>query len=205
MAVDNKSLGRFILDGIPPAPRGTPQIEVTFDIDSNGILHVSAKDKNTNKEQKITIANATNLSDEEVEKMKAEAEKHAEEDKRKREGVEARNQAYSVASEIKKQLGEYGDKLAAEDKAKIEEAVKKLEELSQDEAAAPATIQQAIQDTYTAAQKIGEVMQAQGAGATSGPNPAEPTTAENPNAGTAQNNSDSKGKDQAEEGEVVSE
>jgi molecular chaperone DnaK len=91
MAVDNKSLGRFILDGIPPAPRGTPQIEVTFDIDSNGILSVSAKDKGTNKEQKITIQNATNLTEEEVEQMKKEAEAHAREDEEKRELVESKN------------------------------------------------------------------------------------------------------------------
>src|SRR5690606_29324973 len=100
MAADNKTLGRFVLDGIPPAPRGVPQIEVTFDIDSNGILHVSAKDKGTGKEQKITIKNATNLSEDEVEKMKAEAEAHAQEDKNKKDLAEAKNQASSAIFEV---------------------------------------------------------------------------------------------------------
>lgn len=159
MATDNKSLGRFILDGIPPAPRGVPQVEVTFDIDSNGILHVTAKDKNTSKEQKITIQNSTNLSDDEVEKMKADAEKHAEADKEKRELVEARNRATSVAFEIEKQLGEYGDKLEAKDKESIEETVKKLTELAAKEDATKEELDSAVDETFKAAQKIGEVMQ----------------------------------------------
>lgn len=100
MANDNKTLGKFILDGIPPASRGVPQVEVTFDIDTSGILKVAAKDKTSGKEQKITIQNATNLSKEEVEKLKTEAEKHAEEDKSKKELAEARNHASSVAFEI---------------------------------------------------------------------------------------------------------
>lgn len=159
MAANNKSLGRFILDGIPPAMRGMPQIEVTYDIDSNGILHVSAKEKNTGKEAKITIQNATNLSEDEVEKMKAEAEKYAEEDKRKREGVEARNHAHGVAAELRKQLKEYGDKLEEADRKKIEEQVTKLEELAQDQNADKETIDKAVEETFAAAQKIGEVMQ----------------------------------------------
>jgi molecular chaperone DnaK len=129
MANDNKSLGRFVLDGIPPAPRGMPQIEVSFDIDANGILKVTAKDKGTGKEQNIIIKNATNLSEEEVEKMKTEAEKHAEEDKKKKELVEARNRASSVAFELEKQVKEHGDKVSKEEKEKIEEEVKKLKEL----------------------------------------------------------------------------
>ncbi len=189
MAADNKSLGRFILDGIPPAPRGTPQVEVTFDIDSNGILHVSAKEKNTGKEQKITIQNATNLSEEEVEKMKAEAEKYAEEDKRKRENVEARNHAHSVAGELRKQLGEYGDKLEAADREKIEEQVKKLEELAQDQNADKETIDKAVDETFKAAQKIGEVMNKSGGSA-------EPTA----ESGDKKSESD---KGDAQEGEVV--
>lgn len=158
MAADNKSLGRFVLDGIPPARRGTPQIEVTFDIDSNGILHVGAKDKNTGKEQKISIQNATNLSEEEVEKMRAEAEKYAEEDKRKRESVEARNHAQSVAAEITGQLKEYGDKLEEADRKNIQEQVKKLEELAADPEADKETLDKAVEETFAAAQKIGEVM-----------------------------------------------
>jgi molecular chaperone DnaK len=163
MAADNKSLGRFILDGIPPAPRGMPQVEVTFDIDSNGILHVSAKDKTTGKDARITIQNATNLSEEEVNKMKAEAEQHAEEDKRKRESAEARNKAYGVAGEIRKQLNEYGSKLGEDDKKKIEEAVDKLEKLSHDESASAETLNKASEETLQAAQKIGEVMRASAA------------------------------------------
>jgi molecular chaperone DnaK len=158
MATDNKSLGRFVLDGIPPAHRGTPQIEVTFDIDSNGILNVTAKDKNTGKDAKISIQNATNLTEEEVEKMRQDAEAHAEEDKQKRELVEARNKAYSVAGEMKKQLEEYGDKLAEEDKKNIEEQVKKLEELSQDESATKESLEEATEATLKAGQKIGEAM-----------------------------------------------
>ncbi len=129
MAADNKSLGRFVLDGIPPAPRGMPQIEVTFDIDSNGILSVSAKDKATNKEQKITIQNATNLSKEEVEKMKAEADLHAKEDEAKRLIVESRNQLDATIFSGEKTLKDYGDKAKAEDKAKLEEEIKKAKEV----------------------------------------------------------------------------
>ncbi|MCD8484468.1 molecular chaperone DnaK [Candidatus Woesebacteria bacterium] len=192
MAADNKSLGRFILDGIPPAPRGVPQVEVTFDIDSNGILHVSAKDKNSGKEQKITIQNATNLSEDEVEKMKQDAEAHAEEDKRKRELVEARNQAQSVASQIKKQLEDYGDKLEEADKKKISEQVEKLEQLSQDESADKETLDKAVSETFEAAQKIGEVMQQAGA---------TPDGAEAKEAKGAKKEKDAKA--DAEEGEVV--
>ncbi|NCN87804.1 MAG: Hsp70 family protein, partial [Candidatus Pacebacteria bacterium] len=160
MAVDNKSLGRFILDGIPPAMRGVPQIEVTFDIDSNGILHVTAKDKNTNKEQKITIQNSTNLSDDEVEKMKADAEKYADEDKAKKELAEARNQAHSVSFEMEKQLEEYGDKLEKADKEKIEENVKKLKELSEKDDVTAEDLKKATDETLTSAQVIAQAMNA---------------------------------------------
>ncbi|NCN03556.1 MAG: molecular chaperone DnaK [Candidatus Pacebacteria bacterium] len=160
MAVDNKSLGRFILDGIPPAMRGVPQVEVTFDIDSNGILHVTAKDKNTNKEQKITIQNSTNLSDDEVEKMKADAEKFADEDKAKKELAEARNQANSVSFEMEKQLEEYGDKLKKEDKEKIEENVKKLKELSDKDDVTAEDLKKATDETLTSAQVIAQAMNA---------------------------------------------
>jgi len=159
MAADNRSLGRFILDGIPPARRGIPQVEVTFDIDSNGILNVSAKDKTSGKEQKITIQNSTNLSDEEVEKMKADAEKHAEEDKRKKELVEAKNQANGVAFEIEKQLKDYGDKLDKKDKEAIEENVKKLQELAGKEDVTKEELDKAAEETLTSAQKLGEAMQ----------------------------------------------
>jgi len=128
MAADNKSLGRFVLDGIPPAPRGVPQIEVTFDIDANGILNVSAKDKATGKEQKITIKGSTDLTDEEVEKMKKEAEKHAEEDKLKKERIDVKNQADSLIFTAEKTLKDAGDKIKAENKKEVEEKIKDLKE-----------------------------------------------------------------------------
>jgi molecular chaperone DnaK len=158
MAADNKTLGRFILDGIPSAPRGMPQIEVTFDIDSNGILNVSAKDKGTGKEQKITIKNATNLSDEEVEQAKAEAEKHAEEDIKKKEKAEAQNQASNAVFEVEKQLKEHSDKLDQADKEKIEENVKKLKELSKQDDTDVDTLKKATEELLTSSQKLGEIV-----------------------------------------------
>ena len=126
MAADNKSLGRFDLVGIPPAPRGVPQIEVTFDIDANGIVHVSAKDLGTNKEQKIQITATTNLSKEEIEKMQQEAEKHAEEDKKKKEEIETINSADALVYSTENLFKENKDKL---DKTKTESIEKKIEEL----------------------------------------------------------------------------
>ncbi|HOP49556.1 MAG TPA: molecular chaperone DnaK [Ignavibacteriales bacterium] len=128
MAADNRTLGRFHLDGIPPAPRGVPQIEVTFDIDANGILHVSAKDKATGKEQSIRITSSSGLNKEEVEKMKKEAQAHAEEDKRKKEQAEIRNNADNLVFSTKKQITEFGDKISADDKQKLEQQANKLEE-----------------------------------------------------------------------------
>ncbi len=123
MARDNKQLGTFKLDGIPPAPRGTPQIEVTFDIDANGILHVSAKDLGTGKDQKITIQGSSGLSKDEVEKMTKEAELHADEDKKRKEAVESKNQLDSTIYQLEKALKDAGDKLAAETKTKVESAL----------------------------------------------------------------------------------
>jgi len=128
MAADNKTLGRFQLTGIPPAPRGVPQIEVTFDIDANGIVHVSAKDLGTGNEQKVTITASTNLSDDEIERAVKEAEKYAEEDKKRKEAVEIRNNADSMVYQSEKTLKDLGDKLGADDKAKIEEAINKVKE-----------------------------------------------------------------------------
>src|SRR6218665_3910684 len=126
MARDNKNLGTFKLDGIAPAPRGTPQIEVTFDIDANGILHVSAKDLGTGKEQKITIQGSSGLSKEEVEKMTKDAELHAAEDAKRKEGVETKNQLDTTIFQTEKQLKEFGDKLSAVNKSTIEAALEKL-------------------------------------------------------------------------------
>jgi molecular chaperone DnaK len=128
MANDNRTLGRFHLDGIPPAPRGVPQVEVTFDIDANGILHVNAKDKATNKEQSIRITSSSGLSNEEIEKMKRDAKEHAADDKKKKESVEIRNQADSLVFQTKKQMEEMKDKLAADDKSKLETEIKKVED-----------------------------------------------------------------------------
>lgn len=128
MAADNRTLGRFHLDGIPPAPRGVPQIEVTFDIDSNGILHVAAKDKATNKEQSIRITSSSGLSKEEVEKMKRDASEHAAEDKSKKEAVEVKNQADSLVFQTKKQITEMGDKMSAASKSRLEAEIKKVED-----------------------------------------------------------------------------
>jgi molecular chaperone DnaK len=126
MAGDNKSIGRFHLDGIPPAPRGVPQVEVTFDIDANGILHVSAKDLGTGKEQKITITASSGLSDDEIQGMVKDAEQHAEEDKTRRETVETKNLAENVAYQTEKLLKEQGDKVDADKKAKVEKALEGL-------------------------------------------------------------------------------
>ncbi|MGM0459429.1 MAG: molecular chaperone DnaK [Bacteroidota bacterium] len=132
-AQDNRTLGRFHLDGIPPAPRGVPQIEVTFDIDANGVLNVSAKDKGTGKEQSIRIEQSSGLSDEEVEKMKNAAEEHAEEDKKVRERIETLNKADSLLFSTKKQLEENKDKISEENQTKIQEALDNLEELHKEE------------------------------------------------------------------------
>jgi len=128
MAADNRTLGRFHLDGIPPAPRGIPQIEVTFDIDANGILHVSAKDKATGKEQSIRITSSSGLDKSEIEKMKNAAKEHAAEDKMKKESVEIRNQADSLVFQTKKQLDELKDKVPADIKSRLESEIKKVED-----------------------------------------------------------------------------
>jgi molecular chaperone DnaK len=127
MAIDNRTLGRFHLDGIPPAPRGVPQIEVTFDIDANGMLHVTAKDKATNKEQSIRITSSSGLSKEEVEKMKRDAQEHAAEDKRRKEEVDTKNQADNLVFQTRKQLKEFGDKIPANLKSKVESAADALD------------------------------------------------------------------------------
>lgn len=198
MAADNKTLGRFILDGIPPARRGMPQVEVTFDIDSNGILNVKAKDKTSGKEQKITIQNSTNLSKEEVEKMKADAEKHADEDKKKKELVEARNHASSVAFEIEKQLKDYGDKVDEKVRTEIGDNVKKLKEMSEKDDATVEDLNKASEETLTSAQKLGEAMQAAQAAPAGG---ASGSTGDD--SATSDEKKEDKGT--AEEGEVVKE
>jgi molecular chaperone DnaK len=132
-AQDNRTLGRFHLDGIPPAPRGVPQIEVSFDMDANGVLNVSAKDKGTGKEQSIHIESSSGLSEEEIDKMKDAAEEHAEEDEKIRERQGKLNEADSLVFSTRKQLDEHGDKIGDDQKTKIEDAVEKVEELKEGE------------------------------------------------------------------------
>jgi len=156
MAQDNKLLGQFDLVGIPPAPRGVPQIEVTFDIDANGIVNVSAKDKGTGKEQQISIKASGGLSDADIEKMVKDAEAHATEDKEKREAVEAKNQAESLIHSTEKSLKEYGDKISAEDKAAIETAV--TETRSAIEGGDAAAIKAKSEALATASMKLGQAM-----------------------------------------------
>ncbi|MEN9783519.1 MAG: chaperone protein DnaK [Pseudomonadota bacterium] len=157
MAKANKSLGQFNLTDIPPSPRGMPQIEVTFDIDANGILHVSAKDKATGKENKIKIQASSGLSEEEIQRMVKDAEANAEEDKKLRELVDTRNQCDAMIHSVKKSLTDYGDKIGADDKGKIEAALKESEEaIKGDDKDA---IEAKTQALATAAQKLGEEMQ----------------------------------------------
>jgi molecular chaperone DnaK len=170
VAGGNKSLGQFNLEGIPPAPRGTPQIEVTFDIDANGILHVSAKDKATGKENKITIKANSGLSEGEIEKMVKDAEAHAEDDRKMVETVQARNSLDALVHSVKKSVTEYGDKVGPEDKAKIEAAVKDAEELLKQNDATKEGLEAKAEELAKTSQKLGEVMyaQAQAAAAASG-------------------------------------
>jgi len=164
-AKDNRTLGRFKLDGIPPAPRGTPQIEVTFDIDANGILSVTAKDKGTGKEQKVKIEVGSGLSKDEVERMQRDAEAHAAEDKKARELVDLRNQADSMAYQAEKMLKDQGDKVDGATKGQVEGAIASLKKAAEGEDAAK--LKQAIADFEQVVQKAGAAMQ-QGAGAGAG-------------------------------------
>lgn len=172
-AVDNRTLGRFHLDGIPPAPRGVPQIEVTFDIDANGVLNVSAKDKGTGKEQSIRIEASSGLSEEEIEKMKNAAEEHEEEDKKVRERIDKLNQADGLIFSTRKQLDEYGDKISEGNKKAIEEALEKLEKAHKEEnldeidpaiEAVNNAWSAASQEIYQATQEAEAQAQAAGAG-----------------------------------------
>jgi molecular chaperone DnaK len=156
MAHDNKTLGRFILDGIMPAPRGIPQIEVTFDIDANGILNVKAKDKGTGKEQHITITASTGLSKDEVEKMKKDAEAHAEEDKKKKEGIEVKNMAETLIYSTEKAIKDAGDKIGDDIKKPVEEKIEALKKVKDGEDFE--AIKKATEELAQVAQKIGEAI-----------------------------------------------
>ena len=163
MAADNKLLGQFDLVGIPPAPRGVPQVEVTFDIDANGIVHVSAKDKATNKEQSIRIQASGGLSDADIEKMVKEAEANAEADKQRREGVEAKNRAEALVHSTEKNLKDYGDKLGAEDRKAIDDALAALKEKLEGDGAGVEEINTAAGTLAQATMKLGEAMYKAGA------------------------------------------
>lgn len=178
MFTDNKLLGNFQLSGIEPAPRGTPQIEVTFDIDANGILHVSAKDKNTGKEQKISIEGSSGLSDEEIEKAKRDAEAHAEEDKKRAEVIETKNNAENLVHQVEKQLEELGDKLPAELKSGIESKVEAVKEaLKADDAdqikSSVSALEASLQELAQAAQAAGAAAGGAGGPAPDGAQPSE--------------------------------
>lgn len=194
MASDNKSLGRFILDGIAPAPRGVPQIEVTFDIDSNGILSVSAKDKGTNKEQKIIIQNATNLSEDEVERMRKDAEAHANEDETKRLLAESRNRLDATIFSAEKTLKDFADKVKDEDKKKIEEKVKAGKELL-------AKTDVKKEDFNQASDELSQILQVVGQAVYSQQTP--PPTSEEPKPEDKKSAGDKNDKKDAEEGEIV--
>ena len=165
MAASNKTLGKFHLDGIPAAPRGVPQIEVAFDIDSNGIVNVSAKDLGTGKEQKITITSSTNMSKEDIDKAVKDAEKFAAEDKKNKEAVDVRNEAESLVYQTEKSLGELGDKISADEKAKVESACSKLKETlkGSDVEAIKADTEAVKQAFYAVAEKMYSQSGAQGA------------------------------------------
>ena len=158
LARDNKSLGRFILDGIPSAPRGMPQIEVALDLDSNGILNVKAKDKGTGKEQHITIQGSTGLSKDEVEKMRKDAELHAEEDKKKREEIDARNSADALIFNLEKQMREYDAKIPDATKKTVNEKMNVLSELLKKEDAPVEEIKKTTEDLAVSAQEIGKII-----------------------------------------------
>jgi molecular chaperone DnaK len=172
LASDNKSLGRFNLDGIPPAPRGVPQIEVTFDIDANGILNVTAQDKATSRSQHITITASSGLSEAEVEKMRREGEAHADEDKRKKELIEARNHADNTVYTAEKTLKDLGEKVPADIKKQTEEGVNSVRQVMNSEDTE--AIRKATESLGETIQKIGASAYAsgqQGPGAQAGPQP----------------------------------
>jgi len=171
MAADNRTLGRFELVGIPPAPRGVPQIEVAFDIDANGIVHVSAKDLGTGKEQSIKITASSGLTEEEIQKLMREAEQHAEEDKRRKELIEARNQADSMIYSVEKNIKEFGDKIDASEKSRIEDTINKTKKAMEgDDIQA---IKKAQDELMSASHKLAEAMYAKTAGGPGGPSGGE--------------------------------
>lgn len=199
MAADNKSLGRFVLSGIPPSPRGVPQVEVTFDIDASGILNVTAKDKATGKASTIKITGSTGLSKEEVEKMKAEAEAHVAEDTAKKDRIEARNKADNMMYVAEKTLKDAGDKAKPEDKTAIEEKVKALRDIL--ESGTKEDLETKTSELSDAVQKVGASMyQNQPAGE----QPSADSSQQPAGQSDDQGNGKKKDEKKVEEGEVVS-
>jgi len=157
MAADNKSLGKFVLDGIPPAPRGVPQVEVTFDVDSNGVLNVTAKDKSTGKEQSIRIEANSGLTEEDIERMKKEAEEHAGEDGKKKEMIDARNNAEQMVYTAEKSLKDHEKDIPEDIKTEIQDKVKIVNQAKAGDD--KDTLAKAVEELTTSLQKIGEIMQ----------------------------------------------
>jgi len=170
MAADNRTLGTFNLQGIPPAPRGVPQIEVTFDIDANGILSVSAKDKGTGKEHNIKIEGSSGLTEEEVERMRKDAESHAAEDEKRREMVDVKNQADQTVYQTEKTLKEHGEKVPADERSKVENALSNLKDVMKGDDAD--SIKKAIENVATASQTLGKIIYEEAAKQTGGPDAA---------------------------------
>jgi molecular chaperone DnaK len=169
MARDNRTLGKFHLQGIPPAPRGVPQVEVTFDIDANGILNVSAKDRATNKEQSITITASSGLTEADIQKMVRDAEAHAAEDKERKEAIEARNQLDSMVYNTRKLVEENSDKIPDAEKLRVEEELKSAQSVldANREPTSPGDLRSALESLQAAAHKVAEAMY-KGAGAPAG-------------------------------------
>lgn len=209
MSADNKSLGRFILDGIPPSPRGVPQIEVTFDMDSSGILTVTAKDKATDKTQNIKITGAIGLSDDEVKRMQEEAEHHKEEDQKKAEKITTKNQADAMIAAAEKALKDAGDKAPADVKSKVEEKIKSVKDVLAKEDAGKEEIESATKDLSDTLSQIGQAMYGggqPGAGQPEGTQSETPATDDSSAAKDNSKKADKKKKDgeeKVEEGEVV--
>ncbi len=201
LAKDNKSLGQFVLDGIPPAPRGIPQIEVTFDIDANGILNVTAKDKATGRSQSIVIKGATGLSEEEVERMRAEAEAHAEEDRRQQELIEVKNKAENAVYTAEKTIKDLGEKVKPAAKEAVEEKIKSLQELLKQEKSEKEEVEKRTSELLEELQKISQ--EAYQTGQTPNQGDGGQKTSDQPQDETGKGSGD-KGEDEPEEGEVVS-
>ena len=188
-AADNKSLGRFILDGIAPAPRGVPQIEVTFNLDANGILNVTAKDKGTGKEQSITIQNSGNMSKDDIEKARKEAEAHADEDKKKRDSIDAKNHLENSIYQAEKMPTEYKDKISDDDKETIKKAVEEAKKVLNDDKADKDAYEEAVKELSDKIMPIGAKMYQ--------------ASANDAKSEDAKGSKDSKDSDDAVEGEVV--